>query len=33
VQRYTEAADQARMARTAMETVTRTSSVKPREVV
>jgi integrase len=29
VQRYTEAADQARMARTAMETVTRTSSVKP----
>jgi integrase len=33
VQRYTEAADQARMARSAMETVTRTSSVKPREVV
>jgi integrase len=29
VQRYTEAADQARMARSAMETVTRTSSVKP----
>lgn len=33
VQRYTEAADQARMARSAMETVTRTSGVKPREVV
>jgi integrase len=33
VQRYTEAADQARMARSAMETITRTSSVKPREVV
>jgi integrase len=30
VQRYTEAADQARMARSAMEAVTRTSSVKPR---
>jgi integrase len=29
VQRYTEAADQARMARSAMEAVTRTSSVKP----
>jgi integrase len=33
VQRYTEAADQARMARSAMETITRTSIVKPREVV
>jgi integrase len=33
VQRYTEAADQARMARSAMETVTRTSSVKPRGTV
>ena len=30
VQRYTEAADQARMARSAMETITRTSIVKPR---
>jgi len=29
VQRYTEAVDQARMARSAMEKVTRTSSVKP----
>jgi integrase len=33
VQRYTEAADQARMARSAMETITRTSIVKPKEVV
>src|SRR5262249_7245527 len=31
VQRYTEAADQARMARSAIETITRTSSVKPGE--
>ena len=33
VQRYTEAADQARMARSAIETITRTSSVKPRGAV
>jgi integrase len=33
VQRYTEAADQARMARSAMETITRTSSVKPKHQV
>jgi integrase len=33
VQRYTEAADQARMARSAMETISRTSSVKPKHQV